>query len=467
MSAIEVTYKAPLAEYTTMEEWKSIPCNAGYEASNTGKIRNAKTKREIKTAAAAKKYHVVALSGVQYPVHRLVAQTFLENPDNLPFVNHKDSNKRNNHVDNLEWITNADNVKHAVAQGRAGREYMKNGVKVTYPDGKEEWYDSTSAAEKSLGLCTGTVNRVSRKCDGYVYTNNTQKEWRFRLEYHKGDEDSLPDGVEERPVTIEGYHHLTARSDGTLYNTKFKRAVIGGNDGGYRRVKSLGCGKESKALHIIIATTFIPNPDNKPYVNHIDGNKTNNAVSNLEWCTQSENMLHAFRTGLISEEAKKLIIEKVSVPVYQLEFDGSIIARHDNIKKAAEAVGAHAQAITAVCKNYLSRTTPHHTAGYGWCYIEDHRPKMRNPLAPELASTKDHFNNLREHICYKTPRLPKTAVCQLNKSGVLIQQFPSADEAAKLTGINKYTILKVCNKEYNTSGGFRWCYAEDLDTAAT
>lgn len=47
--------------------------------------------------------------------------------------------------------------------------------------------------------------------------------------------------------------------------------------------------KKGYAVHRVIATAFIPNPDNKPEVNHIDGNKLNNAVSNLEWATQSEN----------------------------------------------------------------------------------------------------------------------------------------------------------------------------------
>ena len=53
-------------------------------------------------------------------------------------------------------------------------------------------------------------------------------------------------------------------------------------------------------IHRLIAKTFIPNPKNKPQVNHIDGNKQNNKVSNLEWVTHSENTIHAFKIGLMA-----------------------------------------------------------------------------------------------------------------------------------------------------------------------
>lgn len=73
---------------------------------------------------------------------------------------------------------------------------------------------------------------------------------------------------------------------------------------GYNKVDLYDGGeRSSKRVHRLVAEAFIPNPDNKPEINHIDGNKLNNDISNLEWVTGSENMIHAYETGLVPRHA--------------------------------------------------------------------------------------------------------------------------------------------------------------------
>ncbi len=104
---------------------------------------------------------------------------------------------------------------------------------------------------------------------------------------------------------IKGYENLyQASTDGEIYSIISKRILKqfyrGSRPDNKYLVVELHKNKEGKttSVHRIIAETFIPNPNNLPCVNHKDGNKYNNCVDNLEWCTYSENNYHACRTGL-------------------------------------------------------------------------------------------------------------------------------------------------------------------------
>ncbi len=99
------------------EEWRKIIGFSIYSISNYGSVRNDKTGKILKLAIDRYGYYKInlreKLKNRYATVHRLVAETFIPNHENKPQVNHKDGNKLNNTLDNLEWVTNAENVIHA------------------------------------------------------------------------------------------------------------------------------------------------------------------------------------------------------------------------------------------------------------------------------------------------------------------------------------------------------------------
>lgn len=150
------------------EEWRDIQGFEGkYQVSNLGRVRNikflghprsAKQERILSPKLKRDGYLSVHLSEGKadfHPaVHRLVAQAFIENPDNLPQVNHKDENKTNNRVDNLEWCTNLYNTRYGTGQIRA-HEHKKKPILKLDMQTKEilkEYAGATDAAIEMFGI---------------------------------------------------------------------------------------------------------------------------------------------------------------------------------------------------------------------------------------------------------------------------------------------------------------------------
>ena len=153
-----------------MEQWRPIQGTKGFiEVSDLGNVRSLLRGNPylLKTQTDSKGYHRISIKieGEKhtYKLHREVAKAFIPNPNSLPQVNHKDGNKDNNSMANLEWCTNRDNVHHAIENGlwgsviegsRKENERRKKPIIAYRIDGAfpcTRYYESIRAAERDIG----------------------------------------------------------------------------------------------------------------------------------------------------------------------------------------------------------------------------------------------------------------------------------------------------------------------------
>ena len=157
-------------------------------------------------------------------------------------------------------------------------------------------------------------------------------------------------------VKIEGFEKYEVSNLGKVRNIKsgimLKPWIT--KDGYLRHCLYKHNKRKNLLLHRIIATAFIDNPGKKPQVNHIDENKLNNDLSNLEWCTERENAIHGTRT--------KRVAEKLSKKVIQLDLNDNVLNEFESIKQAGQETGALARDISDCCCNEKRKSA----GGFKW-----------------------------------------------------------------------------------------------------
>lgn len=220
-----------------------------YELYDTGEVFNITTGKKLKGSIRLNGYKVYRLSKnnkkTEYYAHRLVAEYFIPNPNNFPVVNHKDGNKLNNSVENLEWMSYSDNVHHA-------------------------------------------------------YDNGLHKKIRRNAEYYTEDLN------EETWREIPKFHNYLISNYGRIQNKNTKLLLKPSIVCGYYKIRLSEQGQvKDFILHILVYKIFTQKTIPEGYViDHIDGNKLNCHINNLRCISSSENALSAYYDTLTNPSIK-------------------------------------------------------------------------------------------------------------------------------------------------------------------
>ena len=217
-------------------------------------------------------------------------------------------------------------------------------------------------------------------------------------------------------------------TDGKCYNSNTGKYLKGqvGKNGYFSYNLTLPDGRKKRLYaHRLVALAYIENPDNKKEVNHIDGNKLNNYVDNLEWVTAEENQQHALAKELRNFDH-----------IFCFNKDKVLVAEYLNIAEAARA--SHLS--HSIISQEVNKEVKTLSGGFYWS-------KDR-----ELGATKDYENTGKAKIVY-----------QYDLNGKFIMQYPSTGAAARALGLKSGShIGECCRGKIPTYKGFVWRYMEDI-----
>ena len=185
--------------------------------------------------------------------------------------------------------------------------------------------------------------------------------------------------------------------------------------------------KKRMRVHRMVALTFIDNPDNKPYVNHINGNRSDNNVENLEWVTPSENTQHAVDTGLFKSGRARAVV--------QYNLNGEQMATFESASEAARQTGGSQSKITMCCRRQRDSAND-----YQWRYYDD---------IQDVQKIEKKF-------------ITGKKVAQCDEEGNILKIYPSFKEAARAVNGTSSSISRVCSGTNIRHKGYKWKLVEEI-----
>ena len=217
-------------------------------------------------------------------------------------------------------------------------------------------------------------------------------------------------------------------NDGKCYNSNtgnYLKGQVNHKNGYLSYNLTLPDGRKKRCYaHRLVAIAYIENKENKKEVNHIDGNKLNNCIDNLEWVSSSENKQHALENELRKFDH-----------VFCFSKDKKLVAEYLNISDAAAA----AKISYSLIWQELHKDTKALSGGFYWSY------------SPKLGKTVEYKNTGKAKIVY-----------QYDLNGKFIMSYPSTGIAAKAIGGTSSHIGECCRGKLKRYKNFVWRYAEDI-----
>jgi len=429
------------------EIWKSITYAPNYEVSTLGNIKNKKTHKLITINYERLKIdNKRARPGLShngkskgYYLHRIVAQHFIDNPDNLPEVNHIDGDFYNNKSENLEWISKLENMRHA-SKNKLMKRYTRKVILTNKETGDEKTFDSVSECANYLNCC---LAKISQTCNGRCIDPI------YEMKYETGGRSIIEDQNTIWKEYPECNKYLVSNT-GEVKNKKSNRIMMGSKVNGYRFVnfhpgnkKTL---KMNRLVHRMVAQTFLDNPDNKPVVNHKDTDILNNNLDNLEWVTYKENMN-------TKETINNLKKGKTSKNILQIEIEsGTILNTFYGASDCNNKLGIKCS--LNICHFYnksLNVTGPNNQKTYKKKFIfifEEDKDKLEEYLI--IAKNNEPTSNQLKR---------RKKLIQINKeTNEIINTFDSGCEATRVLNIGQSGISQCCQYYKYTDENRPKCY---------
>ena len=296
-------------------------------------------------------HRIMGMAGHRWRVHRVVKITFHGLPpcDNTWQVHHRDGNPLNNRLDNLEFVSASENVTFSFADPTRGRGATPKPL-LWRPVGSDIWTSSPSilAAAKHLGMDADWIARCARN-------NSESKGFQFRFE--DLSDQCLPGEEWRTMLNPNSGEEVPGRMVSSFGRIRSLRGVVSSGyqaKSGYSSTTVIG---QTLLVHRIVLCSFRGPPPSPRHtqVNHIDGNKSNNHVANLEYVTPGENLTHHFtRVGVGSKIGKHTAQCK---PVWSRCWGSDDEWKwHSSIKNAAVVLGLRQTGVSACIRGTIRQS---------------------------------------------------------------------------------------------------------------